>query len=556
MISPWKQKLSYMIPMRDGVRLSCDIRFPKGEGRFPVVLFRTPYNKARDLLDPEVTRWTDQGYVFVAQDCRGRHESEGHFEPMIQDAADGVDTIQWIREQPFCNGQVCMTGASYCGWTQLAAASSNPAGLEAILPQVMTTEKMDSRTSFGGIKGMLNVWWLLLNTNRSQMADPVGDWDSFLAQLPVNRLDETLGFHPIPAFRKALDPQMSADMWENHSILQGLDSCDVPICLGVGWFDVFSGGAMRDASRLIALRKGQGQDDFRVIAGPWGHGLCEKTECGELDFGSDSLIDLMGLQNAFVAHQLKGTPLPEELGKSVLYFLMGTNVWKQADNWPPSECVEKTFFLDSEGKANSHLGDGQLSAESPNCSGSDHYICNPLDPVPSIGGASLFLHAPAGPMDQRPAEERDDVLCYTSEELDKAVTIVGIPRAEIFVETSAVDTDFFVRICDVYPDGRSMLVTDGGMRMAHREEMASPVPVIPGECYKLEIDLTSTAMCFLPGHRLRIEITSSCFPRFIRNLNSAKDPTEEIESDAVIARQIVHHSTDRLSRLILPILDS
>ncbi|RKX45912.1 MAG: hypothetical protein DRP64_04015 [Verrucomicrobia bacterium] len=545
-----KQKLSMMVPMRDGIRLSCDIRFPDGDGPFPVVLERTPYNKALDLLSEEVGRWTSQGYAFVCQDCRGRHESEGVMEPMSQEILDGVDTVDWIARQDFCNGQVVMTGESYCGWTQLAAASTSPSALKAITPCVMNSEAMDSSFTTGGIIDTTPVWWLLLNTNRGQMADPVGDWDSFYKNLPINRLDETLGFEPMPAFREALDPATAVGYRKKREIFQGLETCDVPILLCVGWYDVFASGSMKDAAHLI-----QQKADCRVIAGPWGHSLATGTTCGDLDFGQGSMLDMKKLRNEFIAHHLKGTPLPTELGKPIHYFLMGSNVWKGADCWPPAESEEQSFFIDSVRSANSLFGDGMLSKKPPSGRASDEYQYDPLNPVPAIGGAWLSLHAPAGPMDQRPAERRDDVLCYTSDELLEPLDLAGIPRAELFVESSAVDTDFFVRLCEVYPDGRSMLVCDGGMSLRCRNGADRNEPNKPGECHLLRIELASTAIRIMPGHQLRVEITSSCFPRYVRNLNSATHPLEETESDAVIAEQTIHHSTGRPSKIILPVLN-
>jgi len=544
-----KQKLSVMVPMRDGVKLSCDIRFPDGTGPFPVILDRTPYNKAFDLVSDDVVRWTKQGYVYLRQDCRGKHESEGVMEPMSQEITDGADTIEWIAQQDFCNGQVAMTGESYCGWTQLAAASTNPSALKAITPHVMSTEGVDFTTSGGGIRDITPIWWLLLNTNRGQMADPIGDWEGFYRNLPVNRLDEVAGFGVVKAFREALDPTTAVEYREKREILQGLESCDVPILLCVGWYDVFAAGSMKDAAHLIGLK-----DNYRVIAGPWGHSLATNTKCGDLDFGSGSMLNLEKIRNDFIAHHLGGTPMPAELEKPIHYFMMGSKVWKSADCWPPAESEGQSYFIDSARSANSLHGDGTLSKKVPTGCASDEYQYDPLDPVPAIGGAWLSLHAPAGPMDQRPAERRDDVLCYTSEELAEPLELAGIPRAELFVETSAVDTDFFVRLCEVYPDGRSMLICDGGRRLRCREDIDQEIPVIPGECYRLDIALASTAIRIPAGHRWRIEITSSCFPRYVRNLNSEKDPLEETEDDAVVARQTIHHSEDKPSKIILPIL--
>ena len=545
-----RQKLSIMVPMRDGVRLSCDIRFPEGEGPFAVILDRTPYNKAFDLVSDDVTRWTKQGYVYLRQDCRGKHESEGTMEPMSQEISDGADTIDWIAQQDFCNGQIAMTGESYCGWTQLAAASTNPAALKAITPHVMSSEGVDFTTSGGGIRDTTPLWWLLLNTNRGQMADPVGDWDGLYKNLPANRLDETLGFEPMSAFREALDPATEETYRQKREIFSGLETTDVPILLFAGWYDVFAAGAMDDASRLAGRKK-----DYHVIAGPWGHSLATNTKCGDIDYGAASMLNLEKIRNDFIAHHLNGSPLPAELEKPIHYFLMGSNVWKSADCWPPSESKEQTYFIDSTRSANSLYGDGTLSEKQPSGRATDDYAYDPLDPVPAIGGAWLPLHAPIGPMDQRPAERREDVLCYTSEELADPLDLAGIPRAELFVKTSAVDTDFFVRLCEVYPDGRSLLICDGGRALRFRDGMDQEKLAAPGESYSLTVTLASTAITIPKGHRWRIEITSSCFPRYVRNLNSAKHPLEETEADAVIANQTIFHSAEMPSKIILPILN-
>lgn len=549
------QKLSIMVPMRDGVKLSCDIRFPNGKGPFPVILKRNPYNKAVNLTAEAVTRWTSQGYVYIEQDCRGKHESEGVMEPFSQEINDGADTINWIARQDFCNGNVGMTGESYCGWTQLAAASANPLALKAITPQVMSTDNMDSTATSGGIRDTIFLWWLLLNTNRGQMADPIGNWDEFFKQLPVNQLDEILGFEPMQTFRDALDPATVKEYRQKSEILSGLESCDVPILLGIGWYDVFAAGSMKDAARLIELRKQQGKDNYRIIAGPWGHSLATSTKCGDIDFGQVSMINLPQIRSDFIAHYIKGTPLPSELKKPIYYFLMGSGEWKSADCWPPAEAKEKEFHIGAVHAANSLFGDGFLSKSLPSGCPTDEYTYDPLNPVPAIGGAGLWPNATIGPMDQRPAERRDDVLCYTTAVLDKPLNIAGIPRAELFVETSAVDTDFFVRLCDVYPDGRSMLICDGGHSLRYRDGLAREKPAVPGKCYPLKIELASTAISILPGHQLRVEITSSCLPRYVRNLNSGKNPLVETEADAVIAKQKIHHSATKPSKIILPVLN-
>jgi len=546
-----KQMMSVMAPMRDGVRLSCDIRMPDGAGPFPAALLRTPYNKAMLTTSPEPAAFVNAGYAFVTQDTRGKHESGGEYTPFRGEDVDGYDTVMWVAEQPWCDGNVVMTGASYPGWTQFAAAKGAPPPLRAITPSVMATDPFRDVLFSNGVPRGSMIWWAIVNGGRSQRGDPSDNWAEVLTTLPLRDIDKAVGYDREPILQEWFDHPTDDAFWEAASIVPGYGDITAAALLIGGWYDVFSAGLMRAFAGLTAARGGA-DNPLRLVMGPWGHSAAESRVVGDVDFGPGALLDIAGLRRGFLDAVVRGTNPPAELAAPLRVFMMGANEWRNEQEWPPARATSAAFHLGCATAANSMHGDGTLSRTAASPRETDEYTYDPLNPAPTIGGAALLPDRPPGPIDQRPAERRDDVLCYTSDVLDEPLGIMGFVKLELYASSSAPDTDFIGRLCDVRPDGRSINLCDGILRTRFREGMDREVRMTPGEAHRFEVDMGSTAHAFLPGHRIRLEVTSSCFPRFMRNLNTGGSVFDE--TTPMPAKQTIHHSPRHPSKLILPVV--
>ncbi|MGH2516382.1 MAG: CocE/NonD family hydrolase, partial [Ktedonobacterales bacterium] len=340
------------------------------------------------------------------------------------------------------------------------------------------------------------------------------------------------------------------------SALHAYERADIPMLHIGGWYDVFLNGTLRNFDSMRRL----GRPGQRLLIGPWTHGNVSAVQ-GELDFGfaaSGALVDLqfdlMTYQLTFFDRWLKELPNGWENGPAIKYFVMGANVWKGAETWPPAGVTEQRWYLHSDGRANGGADGGSLSVELPRSESADGYEYDPARPVPTLGGATL-MHPlfKAGPRDQRPIEQRDDMLVYTSAPLETPLEIAGPVRVTLHVATDAPDTDFVARLVDVYPDGRAMTVTDGITRMRFRNGRYAPAEaLVADQVYQVEIDLWSTALVVLPGHRLRVDVTSSSFPRWERNLNTSADSATTTAMRP--ARQTVLHDADHPSHLAVSVV--
>ncbi len=544
-MNSFRQMMNVMAPMSDGVELSCDIRMPRTEGPFPVVLVRNPYNKAIAVTDPDLQAYLAAGFAHVVQDARGKHESQGEYAPFLQEADDGRDTVDWVADQPWCNGVVVMTGASYTGWTQLAAAKTAPPALRAITPSVMGADPYRDLAYPGGVPLLMMLWWSISNNGRSQREQLGENWGELFATLPLRSLDAAVGC-PSPAMQQWLDHPTRDKLWTDASVEPHYEQMQAATLLIGGWYDPFVSGTIRAQAGLAAAGK-----DARMVIGPWSHDVQCGRILGDLDFGAHSVSDVGRLKREFLIGCANGSA-PD--GPAVRVFAMGVNEWREFDHWPPAAATETPLYLGSTRSANSLHGDGTLfpnGANGADGADADRYTYNPADPVPAIGGAALVTNEP-GPCDQRPAERRDDVLCYTTDVLTEPMEVMGWVALDLHASSSAPDTDFIGRLCDVYPDGRSLVICDGVLRARFREGFDKETMLTPGEPTRLRIDMGATACVFGKGHRIRLEVTSSCFPRFARNLNTGGVTADE--DTPVVAQQTVHHSAQYPSRLLLPVV--
>jgi hypothetical protein len=551
--------------MRDGVVLRADIYRPKAEGRFPVLLQRTPYdmrNSAEFAYAAAV-----HGFVAIVQDVRGRYSSDGDWYTFKHEPDDGYDTVEWAAALPYSNGKVGMWGGSYVGATQMLAAIAHPPHLAGICPVVTASNYHDGWTYQGGaLEQWFNQSWtsgLAQDTlNRSVMNQTnavVGASKLPLTDYPLYNFSDPAA---VPVSTAALAPYFLDwlahpsydEYWKQLAIEEHFADITVPVLTVAAWYDIFQGGSLRNYVGIKAHGGSEaarrGQHLLVTIGGHAGGG----RKIGDVDFGpaaaefDENDITLKWYQYLFQGVQ------NEFAGKPVKIFVMGTNQWREEDDWPLARAQSTKYFLHSARSANSLHGDGSLSATAPRSEPSDHYVYDPSNPAPTIGGPLCCdtKHLAPGPKDQRPVEARDDVLIYTTPALTQDTEITGAVSLELFAQSSAVDTDFEAKLVDVAPDGFAQNLTEGIVRARYRNSQEKPDLMNPGQVYKFNVDLWSTSNVFLKGHAVRLEISSSNFPRFDRNLN-----TGEVQASArryVSATNTVLHDSEHPSALILPLV--
>ena len=551
--------------MRDGVVLSADIYRPKSDGKFPVLLQRTPYDK-RNSAEFAFTA-AAHGFVVVVQDVRGRYSSEGEWYTFKHESDDGYDTVEWVAALPYSNGKVGMWGGSYVGATQMLTAIAHPPHLAGICPVVTASNYHDGWTYQGGaFEQWFNQSWTsgLSQDTVNRMVEKntnavVGAWKLPLTSYPLFNFPDPAAA-PIstnavaPYFLDWLAHPSYDDYWKPLAIEERYADINVPILHIAAWYDIFQGGSLRNYIGIkahggsdAALR---GQHLFVTIGGHAGGG----RKIGDIDFGpaaaefNENEITLKWYQYLFQGAQ------NEFAGKPVKIFVMGANHWREEDDWPLARAQSTKFFLHSSKGANSLRGDGVLSTTAPRSEQSDHYLYDPSNPAPTIGGPLCCdgPHLAPGPRDQRPVEARDDVLVYTTPAFSQDTEVTGPVSLEVFAQSSAVDTDFLGKLVDVGADGFAQNLTEGIIRARYRNSQEKPELMNPGQVYKFVIDLWSTSNVFLKGHSLRLEISSSNFPRFDRNMN-----TGEVQAAAqryVSATNTIYHDADHPSVLILPMV--
>jgi uncharacterized protein len=552
--------------MRDGVTLRANIYRPDdgGVGTYPVLLTRLPYGKdlplGSSVLDP--IQAARRGYIVVVQDVRGTFSSQGDWYPLTREDADGQDTVAWAAGLSRSNGAVGMYGASYFGQTQWAAASAGAPALRAMAPMITWADGDEAALRGGVLEWGLQVSWLLQQglgqvvrrhtTDREALGRAiyhvVQAYDTLpgasYSHLPLDQFPALLA---LDLNGPLADTICARDTGESGGLPSGpqqYDAINLPMLHIGGWYDCFLQGTLKNFTEM----RRRGVSGQYLVVGPWTHGRVDPL-IGDVYFGMassgalmDYQIDLMSLQLQFFDRWLKGQqPGPFDRQPAVKYFLMGANLWKSADAWPPEGFTERRWYLHSGGSANAAAGDGSLSLSTPQPEPADHFTYDPSNPTPTIGGATL-LHSlyRAGPIDQTPIERRVDTLVYTSDALEQAVEVTGPVTVTLTVASDAPDTDFVARLVDVYPDGRAIPLTDGITRMRYRNGVDAPAsPLVAGEVYEITIDLWATANTFMPGHRIRLDITSSNFPRWERNLNTGKSNATTTESR--LAHQTVVH---------------
>ena len=552
------------IPMRDGVTLYADVYRPAQDGKYPVLVSRTPYATERSTSHVVPLFFARRGYVFVDQDVRGRHESEGKWEPWRNDKEDGYDTVEWAARQPWSYGKVAMQGRSYVGYTQWLGAMTVPPHLVTIFPTVGSTSTYhDAVTLNGAFRLALSFGWgavmmasrITQNTQPYTMdgGPPAIAYDRVVWHLPLLEMPRLLGHSP-QFFTDWLQHPDYDDYWRAINVEEVFDRIPIPVHAFGGWFDLLLQGTvngyvgMRTRGKTAIAR-----ESSRITIGPWEHPLASRT-AGELDFGPDANVDYYAVQLRWYDYWLKGMENGVRSEPPVTLFVMGRNVWRQESEFPLARTQYQKLYLHSGGRANSDRGDGRLRWSPPPAdSQPDRYTYDPAYPVPSIGGNNCCgVPTLAGPRDQRRVESRNDVLVYTSKFLDADIEVTGPVKVILHASSDAPDTDFVAKLVDVYPDGRAFNVAEGVLRARYRESLSHPKPLEPGKVYPMTINLVATSNVFLKGHRIRLDITSSHFPQFDRNPNTGE--AFATTANIRVANQTIYHNGAQPSYVLLPVI--
>jgi uncharacterized protein len=546
------------VKMRDGVSLVADIYRPKAQGKFPVLLTRTPYNR-RDAYTGVYL--ATRGYVAIFQDTRGRFDSEGEFYPFKNEMNDGYDTIEWAAGLDYANGDVGMFGASYVGATQMLAAIAKPPHLKAIFPYITASEYYDGWTYQNGalMQWFASSWTsgLAEDTVRRKTSGQARPKD-WVTQLPVEdyRLIATPAAADVaPYYRDWVEHERDDEYWQRWKISEHYKELDIKALHSGGWHDIFLKGSiknfveMRKSAASPAARAGQ-----RLLIGPWAHAATSpEGKIGDVVFGRNAVLDFNGTIVKWFDYALKGVNNEFAGDAPVRIFVMGDNVWRDEKEFPLARTAYTKYFLHSNQAANSINGDGELNTRAQGKEKPDSFEYDPQNPVPTLGGRLCCGNAIApGPFDQRANESRQDVLVFSTPPLERDIEVTGYITLELYAASSATDTDFTALIADVDANGYARFLTDGIVRARYRNSTQRAEPIEPGKVYKYTIDLWATSNVFKAGHRIRVYVSSSNFPRFNRNLNTGEATLKA--SRMVKARQTIYHDAEHPSAIILPVI--
>jgi hypothetical protein len=538
------------IRMRDGIALATDIYRDAAVSKAPVILIRTPYDKSKQKGNAE--KYAEAGYIVLIQDCRGTRESEGVLAPYNNEGQDGFDTIEWITRQAWCSGRVGMMGGSYVGAVQWQAAVEYPPGLAAIAPQATWSSFYRNLYLGGAVRLSLISGWLAGNTPKPEGVQPA-DMNEALLRLPLSDVDEAIGW-PMPWLDAYLTHPEPNGFWKRLDLTDELPNLKMPVLHVVGYYDFFSRESVGNFMIMQQSRDPQTRKQQRLVLGPWDHGTVGKATIAEVDFGPDAEVDTFAPQLDWFDRHLKQDPAAiARPFPPVQYFSMGDNAWHDAQTWPPEGFSATSFYLHSDGKANTRSGAGKLNREEPaGEEPADTFRADPAHPVPAcpVTETRPMKAAVWGPVDQSALEDREDVLVYTSDVLTEPLSFAGNVEAKLFVSADTPDADWAVKLVDVRPDGFAQNLATGILRGRYRDSLLVPSPLQPGKVYEITVDLGPCAATIAKGHRLRVDICGSLFPLYDRNSNTGEGP---FGSSTLISTESVYHSSLKASRIVLPI---
>ena len=545
------------VPMRDGVVLRANVFRPDRGGPYPVLVMRTPYGKRNSGLD----RYVKAGYIVVSQDARGRYASDGQWESFVRfethDAEDGYDTVEWAAKLPGSDGNVGTFGASYNAFLQWRLAPLRPPSLKAMAAFSIPARYTDLEGPGTIRPGRRLHWWVAnmapdmrrktgrpgIHTN-SEMRKlwTAGDSEKWLYFLPWLELPlEAFEYETEAAHYWLENPH--TDPWKLH---EGAPEIAVPNLDIIGWYDHCNGDMLLNRAIMTRAKTELARTGSRTIIGPWAHVGRGTRSYRNIDFGPNAKMDCVALEIRWFDYWLKKRQNGIDKTAPVRIFVTGDNQWRDEQHWPLERAGEKVFYLTSNGNANTPGGDGRLVSEKPENAENDGFTYDPTAPVPSLHGPALFQI----PTDQRPLADRKDILVYQTDPLNERIEVTGNPVVELYATSSAPDTDFFARLIDVAPDGIQRDVSMGMVRARYRHGLDKPSLIKPGQIVKYTIRMNPTSNAFLPGHRLRLDITSSDFPNYDRNHNTAAN--QNADATLVTADQTVHHGGQHATRIVLP----
>jgi putative CocE/NonD family hydrolase len=535
--------------------LRANVFRPDRGGPYPVLVMRTPYGKPGGGMD----RYVKAGYIVVTQDARGRFTSDGKWESFVRfethDARDGYDTVEWAAKLPGSSGKVGTFGASYNAFLQWRLAALRPPSLVAMAAFSIPARYTDLEGPGTIRPGRRMHWWVTgMSPDMRRKAGREGVqtkeemrklWDAGESRKWLYHLS----WLELP--REACEDETDAvrfwlknphtDPWK---LDEGVKNITVPNLNAIGWCDHCNGNMLLDRTIMTEAATETARTGSRTIVGPWSH--TKRRRYGNIDFGEAADLDLVGLEIRWFDHWLKGKDNGIDRTSPWRIFVMGENRWRDEEHWPLKRARDRVFYITSDGGANTPEGTGRLVAGKPERRRTDRYTYDPNNPVPSLHGPALFVI----PTDQRPLAKRRDILVYQSEPLDQRFEVTGNPTVELYASSSARDTDFFARLIDVAPDGMARDISLGMVRARYRNGLDSPALIQPGEVVKYTIRMDPTSNAFLPGHCIRLDITSSDFPNYDRNHNTAAD--QNADAELKVAEQTIHHGGVHATRIVLP----
>jgi putative CocE/NonD family hydrolase len=541
------------VPMRDGVTLTTRLLRPEGDGPFPLLLARNPYQwYAPDtwIHEPDYHWYAERGYAVALQSIRGQIDSPGEYEFFFGDGEDGYDAIEWLAAQPWCTGRVGMLGGSYLATVQWLAAREHPPHLVCIVPISPAGRMPDELPAQGGA---IMPPYLTFGNFAGPHPDAETQTEAFIHHRPLADLDRALG-REAPLLREFLEHPLLDDHWRRLRFTPAdYAAIELPSFMFAGWFDNDLIGTLEYWAGLNAHTPDE--VERHMIVGPWTHNpiwVGGETSLGDLEFGEHARIDTRQLHLDFFDRHLRGLDRP--VPPRVRVFVTGANEWREIGHYPPLDACDRRFYLHSGGAANTRHGDGRLSDERPGDEPADRYLFDPENPVRSPAG-DLMAVGHRG-TDQRYLEERDDVLVYTTDVLDEPVETLGEAFVELHAATDGRDTDFTARLLDVHPDGRAYDLgprsAGGIIRARYRNGGPEEQLLTPGEIVAYRIDLRHVGHRFLAGHRIRLEISSSYAPLFRPNPNTGNPIATDTE--VRIAQQTIHHRATAPSALVLSVV--
>ena len=556
------------VPMRDGIKLSADVYRPQGVDKAPVILVRTPYKK--EMGELQARFYARRGYVFVVQDCRGRFDSGGVWEPFMNEAKDGYDTIEWLAQQPFANAKVGMIGGSYLGWVQWWAAGAHPPHLVTMIPNVAPPDPFyNVPYEYGTFFLWGAIWWADV-VESGATADisgaafsKIGDkkYSRLLRALPVVDLDKTVLGKENPYWRQWIQHPTNDSYWQRADFLDRLKDVNVPVFHQSGWFDGDGIGTKLNYLKMESYK----HPYQKLTLGPWGHTDTAGRMIGDRDFTESAIVDLQRDYLRWFDHWLKGVDNGIDKEPLVSLFVMGSNKWLHGQTYPLEATQMQKLYLGSGGKANTEKGDGKLTFDLPAANAPvDKYAYNPGDPTPDprFYEESEENEKKVRTADERKNErkqyhhqvtqERQDILVYQTEALTKPLTFAGPLSAVIYASSSARDTDWFVSLMEVNDKGEIFPLAQGKIRARFRKSMQTPELLKPDEVYEYTLDLWQTGITLPAGSKLRAEVASAAFPFFSRNLNTGGH--NETETKYVTAQQTIYHSQKYPSHILLPVI--